>query len=35
MIFIYVYLLLYNELSRDVNFCIVDRLSRHTHIYAY
>ena len=34
MIFVYVYLSLCNKLSRDADFCIVDKLSRHARIYA-
>ena len=34
MIFMYVYLLLCSELSRNINFCIVDKLLRYARIHA-
>ena len=35
MIFMYVDLLLCNELNHDVDFCIVDRFSRYARIHTY
>ena len=35
MIFVHIYLSLCNELNRDVDFCIVDKLLHHARIHIY
>ena len=34
MIFVYIYLLLCNELNRDIDFYIIDKFLRYARIYA-